>query len=107
MTDKLHHHAIAVALDHHHIWARTRQGRYWLVRRNGATKLWKTRPEDFKIPVKAGLKDCFYITHDSCIGLANPQDAPDLLISQTDPNISKPDPSRAAILRSWLLRGAL
>ena len=32
------------------------------VRRNGKTKLWKTRPSDFKIPVKYGLRDCFYIT---------------------------------------------
>lgn len=30
-------------------------------RRNGATKLWKTRPNDFRIPVKYGLKECFYI----------------------------------------------
>lgn len=29
---------------------------------NGKTKVWKTRPDDFKVPVKYGLKDCFYIT---------------------------------------------
>jgi hypothetical protein len=32
-------------------------------RRNGATKTWKTRPGHFRIPVKYGLKTCFYITH--------------------------------------------
>jgi len=35
-------------------------------RRNGKTKTWKTRPNDFKIPVKYGLRDCFYITQDNC-----------------------------------------
>lgn len=32
---------------------------------NGKCKVWKTRPEDFRLPVKHGLKDCFYITHDN------------------------------------------
>lgn len=32
------------------------------VRRNGSTKTWKTRPSEFKIPVKYGLYDYFYIT---------------------------------------------
>ena len=30
-------------------------------RRNGKTKTWKTRPDRFKIPVKYGLRECFYI----------------------------------------------
>ena len=34
-------------------------------RRNGATKLWKTRPDDFKIPVKHGLYRFGYITQDN------------------------------------------
>jgi len=29
---------------------------------NGKCIVWKTRPADFKLPVKHGLKDCFYIT---------------------------------------------
>lgn len=29
---------------------------------NGAVKTWKTRPAEFSLPVKHGLKDCFYIT---------------------------------------------
>jgi len=28
---------------------------------NGACKTWKTRTADFKLPVKYGLKQCFYI----------------------------------------------
>jgi hypothetical protein len=32
------------------------------VRRNGQTKTWKTRPGEFRIPVKYGFKECFYIT---------------------------------------------
>jgi hypothetical protein len=35
-------------------------------KRNGRTKYWKTRPTEFKIPVKHGLRDCFYITQDNC-----------------------------------------
>lgn len=29
---------------------------------NGACRTWATRPDDFKLPVKHGLRDCFYIT---------------------------------------------
>lgn len=32
------------------------------VRVNGVCKTWKTRPTDFKLPVKYGLKTCGYIT---------------------------------------------
>lgn len=28
----------------------------------GVCKIWKTRPEDFKLPVKYGMYDSFYIT---------------------------------------------
>lgn len=34
-------------------------------RRNGATKVWKTRPNDFKIPCKYGLYEYFCITQDN------------------------------------------
>ena len=30
-------------------------------RANGQLKLWKTRPSDFSLPVKYGLKQCFYL----------------------------------------------
>jgi len=36
------------------------------VRRNGKTQTWKTRPNDFKIPVKYGLYEYTYITQDNC-----------------------------------------
>lgn len=36
------------------------------VRRNGKTKLWKTRPEEFEIPVKYGLYGYTYITQYNC-----------------------------------------
>lgn len=32
---------------------------------NGKTKVWKTRPNEFQIPVKHGLNTCFYITHEN------------------------------------------
>jgi hypothetical protein len=35
-------------------------------KRNGKTKTWVTRPNEFRIPVKHGLRDCFYITQDNC-----------------------------------------
>lgn len=33
-------------------------------RRNGQTKLWKTRPSEFRVPIKHGLYAYDYITHD-------------------------------------------
>lgn len=32
---------------------------------NGKCKTWKTRPNDFRLPVKYGLRECFYITPDN------------------------------------------
>lgn len=40
-----------------------KQPRIVRVRRNGMTQTWKTRPEEFSIPVKYGLRDAFRITH--------------------------------------------
>jgi hypothetical protein len=34
-------------------------------RRNGATKLWKRKPNEFKIPVKRGMYQYEYITHEN------------------------------------------
>ncbi len=31
------------------------------LRRNGATKTWKTRPDEFRIPVKFGLRGYSYL----------------------------------------------
>jgi len=30
---------------------------------NGEIKLWKTRPYDFSVPIKHGLRDFSYLTH--------------------------------------------
>ena len=35
------------------------------VRRTGKTQTWKTRPNEFKIPVKHGLYHSFYIDHNN------------------------------------------
>jgi hypothetical protein len=32
---------------------------------NGAVKFWKTRPKEFRIPVKHGMYDFGYITHEN------------------------------------------
>ena len=40
-----------------------RRGGPLQARRNGRTKTWKTRPGEFQIPVKYGLRECFYINH--------------------------------------------
>jgi hypothetical protein len=45
-----------------HFTSKDRRGNPHVCRVNGACKVWKTRPEDFSLPVKFGLKDCFYIT---------------------------------------------
>lgn len=37
-------------------------GKWWLLRRNGATQRWKRDPLRFRLPVKAGLKSCHSIT---------------------------------------------
>ena len=77
---------IEQALARGEVWALMRNGRYWKIRQNGAMRIWKTRPNEFRIPVKAGLKSCAYITEISQIGFANPQNKPDFLITSSDPN---------------------
>jgi len=49
----------------HHVSMKNSDGTPTRCRVNGALKLWKTRPDDFKLPVKHGLYDCFYITPDN------------------------------------------
>jgi hypothetical protein len=60
-------HDIENALDAGLLWACMSNGNLWRLRRNGRTKLWKTRPSDYRIPVKAGLKATGAITQDSVI----------------------------------------
>ena len=54
---------IEAALDAGKLFARMNNGRYWQCRRNGRTQLWKTRPNEFRIPFKVGLKECGQLTH--------------------------------------------
>lgn len=49
-----------------HVYSLNRDSTPVRARRNGKTKTWKTRPDEFQIPVKYGLKDCFYITPYNC-----------------------------------------
>jgi hypothetical protein len=70
------------ALDSGKLWARMGNGRYWQCRRNGATKLWKTRPTEFRIPVKAGFRATGAVEHNSNIGTAR---GADFVISDQQP----------------------
>ena len=47
----------------HHTIMKNADGTPLRCRVNGICKVWKTRPDDFKLPVKYGLKQCFYISH--------------------------------------------
>lgn len=46
----------------YHITARNADGTAVMVRVNGALKTWKTRPDDFRLPTKYGLRDGVQIT---------------------------------------------
>ena len=46
----------------HHKTLINRDGTAVRCRVNGKVKLWKTRPNDFRVPVKHGLRNCFYLT---------------------------------------------
>ena len=35
-------------------------------RANGKCQTWKTRPDEFKLPIKYGLKDYSYLTNSNC-----------------------------------------
>jgi len=44
-----------------HVTLKNADGTPVRARRNGRTKTWKRSPFEFRIPVKYGLKQCFYI----------------------------------------------
>lgn len=58
---------IEAALAAGSLYAHMHNGRAWQLRRNGATKRWKTRPVDFSIPVKCGFRTCARISQTSSI----------------------------------------
>ena len=43
-------------------------------RRNGATKTWKTRPNEFRVPIKHGLYDFAYLTHENADKFFHPDE---------------------------------
>lgn len=79
---------IETALDANELWAAMRNGRYWRLRRNGRTQTWKTRPSEFRIPVKAGLKAYAALTETSDVRFVeNPSwREGNFVISTQDPN---------------------
>lgn len=54
--------ALEAALDAGKLEIDMGRGRWWKVRRNGKTQEWKTRPDDYRIPVKAGLRHTGQLT---------------------------------------------
>lgn len=48
-----------------HVSLKDSKGNSIRCRVNGKLKLWSSRPWDFRLPVKYGLRDCFYITPDN------------------------------------------
>jgi hypothetical protein len=46
------------------------------VRRTGRTQTWKTRPNEFRVPVKHGLRDSGYITQDNAHAFHLDSDCP-------------------------------
>lgn len=53
------------ALDSGKLYAQRSVGKFWLARRNGATKTWKTDPNRFRIPIKYGFKEYATIEQDA------------------------------------------
>lgn len=56
---------VETALDSGKLKVRMNNGNLWTVRRNGRTQTWKTRPNDFRIPIKYGFRGTGAITPDS------------------------------------------
>jgi hypothetical protein len=61
----------------HHDSLKNSNGTCQQFRRNGQTKLWKTRPNEFQIPIKRGLREYYYLTHSNCNEFHMPADCPD------------------------------
>ena len=57
-------HATGHTEFHHHT-RKNADGTPARCRVNGQCKIWKTRPLAFRLPVKYGMYDCFYITENN------------------------------------------
>lgn len=56
---------IEQALDAGNLRVKMNNGNLWLVRRSGKTQTWKTRPGEFRIPIKYGFRGTGQITHEN------------------------------------------
>lgn len=56
MTIQITRHNIDTLLDSGRLEIAMRNGKWWQLRRNGATKTWKSDVERIRVPVKAGLR---------------------------------------------------
>lgn len=54
---------IESALDRGELFVANRYRKWYRARRNGQTKLWKTRPNEFRIPIKFMFNGYGTITH--------------------------------------------
>lgn len=50
----------------YHVALKNADGTPIRCRVNGKCKTWKTWPDEFRLPVKYGLKSCFYIDNSNC-----------------------------------------
>jgi len=50
----------------HHVDMKNADGTPLRVRVTGKCKTWKTRPTHFRLPVKYGMYESGYITHENC-----------------------------------------
>lgn len=73
-------HDLESALDSGRLEVQWQNGKWYAVRRNGRTKLWKTRPEWFRIPCKSGFRDQFAIGDESRLDVAHYPSSPYLRI---------------------------
>lgn len=82
---------VETALAAGQLWAGTRDGRWYEVRRNGKTQLWRTRPTHYRIPAKARLRDYVQITHESVVGRLGEEGARacDYMVAPFNPTVSK------------------
>jgi hypothetical protein len=85
------HQQVRYEIDAGSIWVRVSSrasaARYWKVRTNGATKLWKRDAWRYRIPVKAGLKVYSEITNETVIGHCDGNEL--FICSFSDPNTIK------------------
>lgn len=51
----------AVAAEWRDEFTKTVGAKVYTARVNGKCKTWKTRPDEFRLPMKYGLYECFYI----------------------------------------------